>query len=185
MSVNFNYFPNSVWDQISGVSAEGFHSQKQIKEKNSQLPNSQDAPQHSGSNNTGSSTAHQPNQTVQVQESLAKNNCSTTLKRNTGSLRRTAEKKVLLKSPKVPTEVLEVDSQRAKEPQREARLRPRPGAEDCVSSSETRCKNFLSSQHLGRRQTCPGRLLTRMCSSRRLRGLCGRRSNAGGQEKKI
>lgn len=52
----------------------------------------------------------------------------------------------------------------------EACLRPLPVTEDCVSSSETRRKNFLSSQHLGRRQTCPGRLLTHTCSPRRLKG---------------
>lgn len=67
---------------------------------------------------SGSSTTQQPNQTVQVRESLADNNCSPTLKRNGKSTRRTAEKKVrlVLKSHKVPAEVPGVDFQLEKEP---------------------------------------------------------------------
>lgn len=88
---------------------------------------------------------------------------------------------LVLKSHKVPTEVPGVDFQLEKEQLGEACLRPHPVTEDCVSSSETRCKNFLSSQHLGRRQTCPGRLLAHTCLPRRLKGPANR-SIGGGQK---
>lgn len=172
---------------MSRVSAETFHRQKTNKrEKTVGWQTLRTLCSTEEATISGSSTAQQPNPTVQARDSLANNNCSTTFKKNAESSRRTAEKTVelLLKSSKVPTEVPKVDFQLAKEPLREACLRPHPDTEDCVSSSETGCKNFLSSQHLGRRQTCPGRLLTRTCSSRRAEGLCGRRSIGGGQEKK-